>query len=73
MLTVDGLGVTYGGLHALDGVALEVNEGEFVTLLGPNGAGKTTLLKAISGAVPAETGRVLYRGRDLARLRPSER
>ena len=73
MLTVEGLGVTYGGLHALDGVALEVNEGEFVTLVGPNGAGKTTLLKAISGTVPAERGRIMYRGRDLARLRPSER
>ena len=73
MLTVERLGVTYGGLHALDGVALEVNEGEFVTLVGPNGAGKTTLLKAISGTVPAEAGRVVYRGRDLARLRPSER
>jgi branched-chain amino acid transport system ATP-binding protein len=73
MLTVEGLGVTYGGLRALDGVALDVNEGEFVTIVGPNGAGKTTLLKAISGAVPAEAGRVVYRGRDLARLRPSER
>ena len=73
MLTVEGLGVTYGGLHALDGVALDINEGEFVTIVGPNGAGKTTLLKAVSGAVPAETGRIVYRGRDLARLRPSER
>jgi len=73
MLTVEGLGVTYGGLRALDGVALEVAEGEFVTIVGPNGAGKTTLLKAISGTVPTEAGRIVYRGRDLARLRPSER
>ena len=73
MLTVQSLGVTYGGLRALDGVSLEVNEGEFVTIVGPNGAGKTTLLKAVSGAVPAEAGAVLYRGRDLRRLRPSER
>jgi branched-chain amino acid transport system ATP-binding protein len=73
MLTVERLGVTYGGLRALDGVALHVNQGEFVTLVGPNGAGKTTLLKAISGAVAAEAGRVVYQGRDLARLRPSER
>jgi branched-chain amino acid transport system ATP-binding protein len=73
MLAVEGLGVTYGGLRALDGVALQVDEGEFVTIVGPNGAGKTTLLKAISGSVPTEAGRVVYRGRDLARLRPSER
>ena len=73
MLTVEGLGVTYGGLRALDGVALDVNEGEFVTIVGPNGAGKTTLLKAISGTVAAAEGRVAYRGRDVGRLRASER
>ena len=50
MLTVERLGVTYGGLHALAEVSLEVGAGEFVTIVGPNGAGKTTLLKAISGA-----------------------
>ena len=73
MLTISGLGVTYGGLRALTGVSLEVREGEFVTLVGPNGAGKTTLLKAISGTVMAAEGRVAYRGRDLGRLRASER
>jgi branched-chain amino acid transport system ATP-binding protein len=73
MLTVEALGVTYDGLRALAGVSLQVGEGEFVTLIGPNGAGKTTLLKAISGTVRTEEGRVTYRGRDLGRLRPSER
>ena len=73
MLTISGLGVTYGGLRALTGVSLEVREGEFVTLVGPNGAGKTTLLKAISGTVTAAEGRVAYRGRDLGRLRASQR
>src|SRR5207237_547074 len=51
----------------------EVGAGEFVTLVGPNGAGKTTLLKAISGTVAASEGRVAYQGRDVARLRASER
>ena len=73
MLAVEGLGVTYGGLHALAGVSLAVAEGEFVTIVGPNGAGKTTLLKAISGTVPAGEGRVVYRGRDVGGLRASER
>jgi branched-chain amino acid transport system ATP-binding protein len=54
-------------------VSLEVSEGEFVTIVGPNGAGKTTLLKAISGTVDAAEGRVAYQGRDVGRLRPSER
>ena len=73
MLSVTGLGVTYGGLHALADVSLEVAEGEFVTIVGPNGAGKTTLLKAVSGTVGAATGRITYQGRDLGRLRANER
>src|SRR6266542_6897409 len=73
MLKIAGLSVTYGGLHALEGVSLEVAEGEFVTIVGPNGAGKTTLLKAISGTVTAETGRVELRGADLRALGASRR
>jgi len=73
VLSVAGLGVTYGGLHALADVSLEVAEGEFVTIVGPNGAGKTTLLKAVSGAVGAATGRITYQGRELGRLRAHER
>jgi branched-chain amino acid transport system ATP-binding protein len=73
VLSVAGLGVNYGGLHALTGVSLEVAEGEFVTIVGPNGAGKTTLLKAISGTVAAAEGRIAYRGREVDRLRPAER
>jgi branched-chain amino acid transport system ATP-binding protein len=73
VLTVDALGVTYGGLHALADVSLAVGEGEFVTIVGPNGAGKTTLLKAISGTVAAAEGRIAYQGRDVGRLRASER
>ncbi len=73
MLTVSGLEVVYGGLRALDGVSLEVREGEFITIVGPNGAGKSTLLRAVSGTVPAAAGRIEYRGRDLGRLSPSAR
>ncbi len=68
MLRVSALNATYGGLHALDRVSLDVREGEFVTIVGPNGAGKTTLLKAISGAVPVAHGRIEYRGQDIGRL-----
>ena len=65
MLTIDGLTVAYGGLVALSGVSLKVEEGQFVAIVGPNGAGKTTLFKAISGTVEPAAGRIDYDGRDL--------
>ena len=66
MLKISGLSVSYGGLHALADVSLEVGEGEFVTIVGPNGAGKTTLLKAIGGGVVPAGGRIEYRGENIA-------
>jgi branched-chain amino acid transport system ATP-binding protein len=68
VLKIAGLSVAYGGLHALEGVSLEVAEGEFVTIVGPNGAGKTTLLKAVGGGVAPAAGGVEYRGRDIGAL-----
>jgi branched-chain amino acid transport system ATP-binding protein len=73
MLRISGLSVSYAGLRALEDVALEVNEGEFVTIVGPNGAGKTTLLKAISGSVRAAAGRLEFRGRDMTPLPSHQR
>ncbi len=73
MLTVDGVTVTYGGLHALSGVSLAVGEGQFVAIVGPNGAGKTTLFKTISGTVTPLSGRVIYDGRDLRGVPPWQR
>jgi branched-chain amino acid transport system ATP-binding protein len=66
MLKIAGLNVSYGGLHALADVSLEVGEAEFVTIVGPNGAGKTTLLKAIGGGMPPAGGRIEYRGENIA-------
>jgi branched-chain amino acid transport system ATP-binding protein len=73
MLTITDLSVSYGGLHALRTVSLDVADGEFVTIVGPNGAGKSTLLKAVSGVVPAESGRIELRGRDIGGLPASRR
>ncbi|HJQ60536.1 MAG TPA: ABC transporter ATP-binding protein [Vineibacter sp.] len=65
MLRIESLDVTYGGLRALDGVSIEVAQGQFVTVVGPNGAGKTTLFRAISGTVKPIGGRITYEGHDL--------
>jgi branched-chain amino acid transport system ATP-binding protein len=73
VLQVDHLSVAYGGLHALDDVSITIDAGQFVAIVGPNGAGKTTLFKAISGTVPARSGRVLYEGNDLLALPPARR
>ena len=72
VLAVDDLHVSYGGVRALQGVSLEVNEGEIVVLLGANGAGKTTLLSAVSNLVPAQRGSVRLWGRETLKLPPYE-
>jgi branched-chain amino acid transport system ATP-binding protein len=56
----------YGKIHALQGITLEVREGEIVTLIGSNGAGKTTTLKTISGLLHPRAGTVRFRGRDVS-------
>ncbi|QNB06375.1 ABC transporter ATP-binding protein [Herbaspirillum frisingense] len=67
ILKVEQLSVAYGGIQAVKGIALEVNEGELVTLIGANGAGKTTTLKAITGTLPSSKvdGHVYYMGNPL--------
>jgi branched-chain amino acid transport system ATP-binding protein len=55
----------YGRIHALQGVTIEVRDGEIVTLIGANGAGKTTILKTISGLLHPRTGQVIFEGADV--------
>jgi len=73
MLEVDNLVAGYGGVPVLNGVALKLSAGEFVGLLGANNAGKTTLINALSGLVPAMSGRIRFEGQDITRLSPRQR
>ncbi len=68
LLKVENLHVYYGGIHALQGISLEVPEGEIVTLIGANGAGKSTTLRAISGIVKPREGTITFDGEDITAL-----
>ena len=65
LLKITGLQVAYGGIKAVKGVDLHVDEGELVTLIGSNGAGKTTTMKAITGTLPLASGDIEYLGRSI--------
>jgi branched-chain amino acid transport system ATP-binding protein len=68
LLAVDRLAVHYGGIRAVQGVTLEVAEGETICVIGANGAGKSTTLRALVGLAPAAAGRITYAGRDVTAL-----
>ncbi len=65
MITIERLRKAYGDIVAVDGIDLEVNDGEIFGLLGPNGAGKTTTISMISGVMRPDSGRVLVDERDI--------
>jgi branched-chain amino acid transport system ATP-binding protein len=65
LLQVQGLGKRFGGFVALDGIDLDVAEGERVGLIGPNGSGKSTLVNCLCGTLANETGTVTFEGRAL--------
>ncbi|MGI6574795.1 MAG: ABC transporter ATP-binding protein [bacterium] len=69
-LKVTDLNVYYGKSHALQGVSLEVKEGEVVALLGANGAGKTSTLRTISGLVKPTSGKIEFQGTDITGMAP---
>ena len=65
MLEIRDLNVYYGGIHALKGISLEVEEGQIVSMIGSNGAGKSSMMNAISGLVKYKSGEILYKGQPL--------
>lgn len=68
VLETKDLGITFGGLRAVDDVYLKIEEQEIVGLIGPNGAGKTTIFKLIMGIYPPTTGKVIFDGRDITKM-----
>jgi len=73
VLDVRGLGKSFGGFTALNGIALTVAPGERLGLVGPNGSGKSTFVNCIAGDFPGHAGVVLFKNRPLTGLKPHER
>ena len=71
MLKVSNLNVSYGSVHAIHNVSIEVNEGEIVSLIGANGAGKTTILHTITGLKSPASGEIRYKDNNLITIDPS--
>ena len=70
ILSVEHVGVRFGGLVAIADLHLDVAEGEILSLIGPNGAGKTTAFNVMTGFLRPTQGRVLFRDQDLCQLVP---
>jgi ABC-type branched-subunit amino acid transport system ATPase component len=72
ILEVRGLDVRFGGLAALQGLDLSVDEGQIASVIGPNGAGKTTLFNVVSGLYAPDRGEILFDGRPIQGLAPHQ-
>jgi branched-chain amino acid transport system ATP-binding protein len=73
ILVTQGLSRRFGGLMAVNDVAVELQRGRLHAVLGPNGAGKTTLINLLSGDLRASAGSIRYKGEDITRLSPDRR
>ena len=72
LLTVKGLGKSFGGVKAVDGIDFTLNAGELLALIGPNGAGKSTTFNMVNGQLRADAGSILLDGVELVGLKPRD-
>jgi branched-chain amino acid transport system ATP-binding protein len=72
LLEINDLTWDFGGVRAIDGLDLEVEEGQIVSVIGPNGAGKTTLFNLITGLIMTNQGEIRFDGHNIVGLRPSQ-
>ena len=70
MLELKSLSKHFGGVRAVDGLGLEVREGEIFGLIGPNGSGKSTTVNLICGVFPVTAGEIRFEGRDITHAQP---
>lgn len=72
LLRVEGLGIRFGGLHAVKDVTASIPAGQITAIIGPNGAGKSTFFNLISGFYKPTSGRIVFQGQDITRLKTHE-
>jgi ABC-type branched-subunit amino acid transport system ATPase component len=72
LLNIEGLVKHFGGVKAVDGVDVHVEDGEIVSVIGPNGAGKTTLFNIVTGFYEPDDGKILFGEASIARLKPNQ-
>jgi len=72
LLNIENVHSYYGHIHALQGISIDVNEGEIVTLIGANGAGKSTTLRTISGLIHPRRGKITLKGQDISHMDPHQ-
>ncbi|WP_245527614.1 ATP-binding cassette domain-containing protein [Methanotorris igneus] len=70
ILKVENIHKSFGGIHALNGVNLDVEEKTITALIGPNGSGKSTLFNVISGFIEPDKGKVYFKGEDITKRKP---
>ena len=70
LLNLENVHSFYGRIHAIQGISLNVEEGEIVTLIGANGAGKSTTLRTISGLIHPKQGKITLKGQDISHMEP---
>ena len=68
MLEINKLSVKYDNIRVLHYISMQIRKGEMVALIGANGAGKTTVLRTISGLLKAESGEILFEGKDITKM-----
>ena len=73
MLELKHITKSYDGVTILKDIDLEINDGEIVSILGPSGCGKTTLLNLVLGLTPADSGRIIFDGKDITNVQMEER
>ena len=72
LLKVTGLGKSFGGVKAVDGIHFELAAGELLALIGPNGAGKSTTFNMVNGQLPADVGSIQLNGQELVGRKPRD-